>query len=154
MQLLSRIYQLQYSTRVKQVYDIFWFGVDRVSSFLSVMQRVSTLESCLQRETAENHALINMKKNFIEYCFERQEYILQRQSKETATSSQWGQEISMWEKYQFRPLPSVCCMTLNMIFVSVLYPIFCLSCQVRLCAVQGRACMLFCDCEEPSTGSI
>lgn len=41
--------------RVIQVYDIFWFGVDRISSFLSVMHCVSALEFCLERETAENH---------------------------------------------------------------------------------------------------
>lgn len=55
IQLLSRIYWLQYSTRVIQVCGIFWFAVDRVSSFLSVMQRVSALGSCLERETAERH---------------------------------------------------------------------------------------------------
>lgn len=93
-----------------------------------------------------------MKKNFIQYCFEGQEYVLQRQFKEAAISSQWGQEISMWEKRLFLPLPSACSMTLNRILIRVLYAGFRLSCQVRLYAVEGRACVLFCGCEEPSTG--
>jgi len=80
--------------------------------------------------------------------------MLRRQFKETAISSPWGQEISMWEKDLFLPLPSACCMTLNKILVSVLYAIFCLSCQAGSWAVEGRACRLFCACEEPSAGGI
>lgn len=45
-------------------------------------------------------------------------------------------------------------MTLDRILKSVLYAIFCLSCQVRLCSVQGRARVLLCDSEKPSTGII
>lgn len=37
------------------MHDIFRFCVDRVSSFLSLMQCVSTLKSFLERETPENH---------------------------------------------------------------------------------------------------
>lgn len=46
--LLAPVYQEQYR-------DMTRFGVDRVSSFLSVIHCVRTLEFCLERETAENH---------------------------------------------------------------------------------------------------
>lgn len=141
---------------VIQVYDIFWFGVDSISSFLSVMHCVSTLEFCLERETAENH-----KTNIHWSIWNRISYNIALSEKNIYYKGSLKRQqfpvsggISVWEKHFFLPLPSTCCMTLDRILKSVLYAIFCLSCQIRLCSVQGRACVLLCDSEKPSTGII
>lgn len=129
IQLLIRIYYLQNRTRAIPVYDIFWFGVYRVSFFQSVMQCLSTLESCLGRKSAENH-----RTNIYRSIWKRISYIIALDTKNIYYKGSLKRHqfpVSGGKRFQcgetLLPLPSTCYMTLKKILISVVYVVFFLS---------------------------
>lgn len=141
-----------------QVYDTFCFGVDRVSSFLSVIHCVRTLEFYLERETAENH-----KTNIHWSIWNRISYNIALSEKNIYyKGSLKRQQLPVSEGKKFWSERNTCFFLchqpaiwpwigyLNLFFMLC----FWLSCQVRLCSLQGRARVLCCDSGKPSAGII
>lgn len=124
-----------------------FFGVDRISSFLSVMHCVSTLDFCLERETGENHKTnthwsiwnrisyniaLSEKNIYYKGSLKRQQFPVSGGKR-----FQCGRNTCFFLCHQPAIWPWIG--YLNLLFM----PFFCLSCQVRLCSVQGRARVLW-----------